>query len=390
MSFRKFKADYLFDGFKMRPGNPVLICQNDGRIEDIVEENQAGSGLEVLQGMISPGLVNCHCHLELSHLKGLIAEKQGLVDFVLSVVLQRNLPEEVRTEAIFQAESQMIDSGIVAVGDICNGSDTLPAKSARRLDYYNFIELLGWVPQQAVSRFESAKKLADLFQEKGQEKLSLSPHAPYSVSEELWNLISPGFQGKTITIHNQESKAENEFFLGKRGDLTRMYERMKIDSGFFNPPGTTSLSYFLPKLKGAARLLLVHNTYMEEPDLIGARNFQDQLFFCLCPNANIYIEDHLPDIPMFVKNKARLALGTDSLASNHQLNILEEIKTIKNNFPSIPTADMLVWATSNGAAALSLDETLGDFSKGKKPGVVHIGPLSQGEINTLSTSRRIL
>jgi cytosine/adenosine deaminase-related metal-dependent hydrolase len=390
MSYRKFKADYLFDGFKILRDNAVLVCTPDGSIEDIVDENQAGGDLEKFPGMITPGFINCHCHVELSHLKDLIPEKQGLVNFVLSVVSQRNQPAAFRREAILSAETSMLNTGIVAVGDICNGADTLIAKSEKRLDYYNFIELLGWVPEQAVARYETGKKLEALFNEAGEQHVSLNPHAPYSVSGELWELLSAGFPNKTITIHNQESAAENEFFLSGSGDLTRMYALMKIDSGRFKAPGTNSLPYFLPKLKNAFKILLVHNTYMEEGDLIEAIAFREDLFFCFCPNANLYIEGRLPDIPVFLKHHARMVLGTDSLAGNHQLSILEEMKTIKKTFPSIPTSELLVWATSNGANALSFDGKLGDFSKGKKPGIVLIENLQLGEIAPGSISRRIV
>jgi aminodeoxyfutalosine deaminase len=392
MSYRKFKADYLFDGFKMLRNDAVLICRTDGTIEDIVEENQAGGDLEKIPGLITPGFINCHCHLELSHLKALIPEKQGLVNFVFSVVSQRNQPEEQRLEAILSAETNMLNAGIVAVGDICNTGDTRITKSAKRLDYYNFIELLGWVPEQAGARYETAKRLAILFGESGADEnhISLNPHAPYSVSDKLWKLMSAGFPNKTITIHNQESAAENEFFLSGSGDLTRMYSLMKIESGHFKAPGTTSLPDYLPKLKRASKILLVHNTYTEEADLLKARDFSDQLYFCFCPNANLYIEDRLPDILVFLKEHARMILGTDSLASNHQLSILEEMKTIKNNYPVIPSSDLLVWATSNGAKALSFEGKLGDFTKGKKPGVVLVENLYDGEINADSTSRRLV
>ncbi len=402
MSYRKFKADYLFDGYKMRHSDKVLITRTDGTIEDIVDETQAGDDLETFPGMITPGFINCHCHLELSHLKSRIPQKQGLVNFVLSVVSQRNQPEDQRLEAILSAEDSMLDSGIVAVGDICNNGDSLNAKQAKRLDYYNFIELLGWNPRQAPERFEASLQLSalfsgeapdsELFSNKGSDTshVSISPHAPYSVSEELWNLMTPGFKNKTITIHNQESAAENEFFHDRSGDLFRMYERMKIPTDHFKSPGMSSLSFYLPKLKEAARILLVHNTYTEEADILKARAFSNALFFCFCPNANLYIEDRLPDIPSFIKNKTRIVLGTDSLASNHQLSILEEMKTIKMNFPSIPTAELLIWATSNGAEALSFEDKLGSFSKGKKPGVVLIENLSNGEIGAESGSRRLV
>ncbi len=130
MSYRKLKADYLFDGFKMHK-NKVLICAQDGVIESIINEEQAGEGLEKFSGILSPGFINCHCHLELSHLKGQIVEKQGLVDFVLSVVRSRNLPEEIKLDAMCSAESEMLKSGIVAVGDICNSTDTRILKSEK-------------------------------------------------------------------------------------------------------------------------------------------------------------------------------------------------------------------------------------------------------------------
>ena len=392
MSYRKFKADYLFDGHKMRHHDKVLIIRDDGTFEAMVDETQAGADMESFPGMITPGFINCHCHLELSHLKSRIPQKQGLVNFVLSVVAERNQPEEQRQEAIRSAENSMLDSGIVAVGDICNNGDTRNVKHAKRLVYYNFIEALGWNPRQAAERFEVFVQLAELFSREGpdQNHVSISPHAPYSVSEELWNLMKPGFRNKTITVHNQESAAENEFFHDRSGDLIRMYERMKIPTDHFTPPGTSSLAYFLPKLKEADKILLVHNTYTEEADIVKALAFSDALFFCFCPNANLYIEDRLPDIPVFVKNNTRIVLGTDSLASNRQLSILEEMKTIKLNFPSIPTAELLVWATSNGAEALSFEDKLGSFSKGKKPGVILIENLSNGEIGVESMSRRLV
>ncbi len=391
MSYRKLKADYLFDGFKMHK-DKVLICAQDGVIESVVNEEQAGEGLEKLSGILSPGFINCHCHLELSYLKGLIVEKKGLVDFVLSVVKSRNLKEEIKLDAMYSAESEMQKSGIVAVGDICNSTDTRILKSEKRLDYYNFIELLGWAPGLALSRYENAKKSAALFIESGADEkhLSLNPHAPYSVSDDLWDLMKNDFLHKTITIHNQESTAENEYFVSGSGDLTRMYALMKMDSHHFNAPGTRSLAHYLPKLKTATHILLVHNTYTNEADITEALSQRESLFFCLCPNANLYIEDRVPEIPLFLKHKIEMVLGTDSLASNHQLNILEEMKTIKNSFPLIPTSELLLWATSNGAKVLSFDKNLGDFKKGKKPGVVLIENTSEGDITEASTSRRLL
>src|ERR1700730_11980108 len=147
-----------------------------------------------------------------------------------------------------------------------------------------------------------------------------------------------------------------------------MYDRLKIDNSFFRPFGKSSLQTYLPRLEGAKNVLLVHNSYTREEDLKYCREFEKgagkesslapasfKLFFCLCVNANQYIENILPPIELFRKYGCSLVLGTDSLASNHSLSIAEEIKTICRYFPAVPLQEILGWATINGAKALQLD-----------------------------------
>ena len=98
----------------------------------------------------------------------------------------------------------------------------------------------------------------------------------------------------------------------------------------------------------------------------------DNAFWCLCPNANQYIEQTMPPIELLRSEKAKLVIGTDSYASNWSLSVLDELKTIHEHHPQIPLAEMLGWATINGAQALQMDKHLGSFEKGKKPGVVLI------------------
>jgi cytosine/adenosine deaminase-related metal-dependent hydrolase len=97
-----------------------------------------------------------------------------------------------------------------------------------------------------------------------------------------------------------------------------------------------------------------------------------QVFWCLCPNANRYIENTLPNIPLLLQANCTITLGTDSLASNHQLSLISEIQTIHQAYPEIPLSEMLHWATINGAKALNRSSQLGSFEIGKKPGLVLI------------------
>lgn len=373
---RKLKADKIFDGFIFRKDS-VLIIQEDGTVEDLVSEADAGSGIENIRGILSPGFINCHCHLELSHMKGLIPKKTGLVKFVTDVIQQRHFPENEILEAIAKAEDEMINNGIVAVGDICNNVLTLPQKAKRRIWYHNFIEASGFHPGIAAARFERSLAIYREYAKNylsAENPVSIVPHAPYSVAEELWQLIV-NFQGnQLLTIHNQETPEENEWFIQKTGAFSNLYENLKINVDFFEPSGTSSLQTYLPRFLNTQSVILVHNVHTTEKDLQFAQSdlVRAKLFWCFCVNANQYITGDLPNLDLFLNNQADIVLGTDSLASNDQLSIAAEIKTIQRSFPHIGLEELLKWATSNGAKALQLDGILGSFERGKKPGVIQI------------------
>ncbi len=364
----------------MLNSNNVLVIKKDGAVEAIIDADDAGD-VETFKGIISPGFINTHCHLELSHMKGLIPEKTGLVDFVYKVVNERHFAEEEILNAIDAAENEMLLNGIVAVGDICNNLLTLPQKLKQRLAYYNFIEASGWLPTIAQARFERVLQIFNEFNRQpvpprsGSNRQSIVPHAPYSVSDELWKLITPYFQNKVVSIHNQETSFEDELFLQGTGDLVRMYKMMNIDNSFYSPGKKSSLQSYFSRLSNAASIILVHNTFTSQADIDYAKNNKSgdqQLFFCVCINANQYIENTIPPIKLLIQNDCNITLGTDSLASNHSLNLLDEMKTIQKNFHDISLEKMLQWATLNGARALQMDNTLGSFENGKMPGVVLI------------------
>ncbi len=392
MNYRKFKANYLFTGKNILDDKSVLITNDAGKIIDIVDEGAAGHDVEVFNGILSPGFINAHCHLELSHLKDCIPEKTGLVNFVFKVVTERHFDQEEITDAIDKAEKEMLLCGIVAVGDICNNTLSLHQKEQQKLLYKNFIEVSGWHPDVAEARFEKSKLYYDEFIQKNQETF-LVPHAPYSVSQNLWGKIAPYFAQNVVSIHNQETPGEDEFFLNGSGSLVEMYKMMKIDNSFYQPPKKRSLQTYFANFEKAASVILVHNTFIQQQDVDYIKNVKskDQLVsFCLCANANLYIENKLPPIDMLLRNECNIIVGTDSLASNYQLNILEELKTISRNFVDIPLETLLQWATINGARALQRDDELGTFEKGKQPGIVLIENINEKKLTQNSVAKRIL
>ena len=421
--YRKFTADYIFTGQEILPGNKALITDQNGVIIDFVDISDAGDNVENFSGMLSPGFVNAHCHLELSHMKGYILPKSGLINFILKVVFERNFNESIILAAIENGENEMLQNGIVAVGDICNNSLTIAQKSKRKLQYHNFIETSGFTTAIAAGRFKNSEDIYQAFSALLPAN-SIVAHAPYSVSPELFRLINDFPNNNILSIHNQETEAENELFKNKEGEFLSMYKQMNIDVSPFNASGRSSLQSYLPALDSYQSLILVHNVCTTAEDIefekrhtINLKNntinhqqpsttfnnlqpfstFQPfstlqppSTFYCLCPNANLYITGQLPNVTLLVQQQCNIVLGTDSLASNHQLSILEEIKTLQKYFPTIPLHAMLGWATINGAKALQTDNTLGSFDKGKMPGIVHIDNLNGLLLTQASRAKRIL
>ena len=383
MNYRKFSAERIFNNGEWVE-NSVLITSDDGRVEAIVPLTDAGEGLQRVEGFLTPGFINCHCHLELSHMKGRVPEGTGLVDFVYHIVTGRHSSPDEIAEAIGRAEDEMLRTGTVAVGDICNNTNTLEQKKKRRLHYSNFVEASGWLPSAAEARLGQVLSVYEAFRQEGEVarnaeryfRTALVPHAPYSVSAELWARIRPYMNGKTVSIHNQETAFEDEFFLQGTGDFNRMYQMMNMDNSHHQPHRKTSLQSYYSSLSGASSILLVHNTFTGGHDMDFIRTEMGEgapaTFFCLCINANQYIERSLPPVRLLREKGLPVVLGTDSLASNHSLRLIEEVNTIRSAFPEVPLEEVLLWATANGAKALQMDDVLGSFDGGKKPGIVQV------------------
>lgn len=407
MGFLQFSGQDLFDGKRFLGPGQVLITDETGQVEAIVPPSEAGEDIQEVPGVLSPGFINAHCHLELSHMKGRIPEHTGLPEFILKIVSDRHHPEEEILEAIEKAEAYMIEQGIVAVGDISNNQLTAAQKAKRNLAYYTFVEISGWKPEIAEPRFSNAQKVMEQFRgitaaasmkspqiSTNPLQTSFSPHAPYSVSQELWEMMMPYFEGNTVTIHNQETPAENELFQKGSGDFVQMYQAMNIDQAHFTPTGKNSLPSYFPQLQKAKNVLLVHNTTTTEADMdfaaATAKANQQSLYYALCVNANLYIENTVPPIELLRSKNASIVLGTDSLSSNHQLSILSEMQTITKHFPLIPLEELLQWATSNGANALQMDAQFGSISPGKKPGIIVIENIGSEKSIGKASVRRLI
>ena len=180
---KKLSADYLLT----IEGNPIkegVLLMDDEEIIDITGRDQHDAGsVEIHKGVLLPGFVNAHCHLELSHMKGKVNTGTGLIPFISDVVTFRDIPQEEILQAIKDADEEMQSEGIVAVGDISNKADTVNQKSISPIRYYTFVEMFdflqdNWAEQEYNKYFE----VYEAHESNHKNKKSAVPHAPYTLS----------------------------------------------------------------------------------------------------------------------------------------------------------------------------------------------------------------
>ena len=380
MNYRKFQADHLFDGNELLSNDQVLITDQEGKVLEIVSALDAGDDITKLKGIISPGFVNAHCHLELSHLKDVIPPHTGLIPFLLDVVGKRDFPLEFILDRIKAAEDEMKMDGIVAVGDIGNTSHTIETKRNSTLKWNNFVEVLCFsdaMSDQRMEQYTGVLKDFDAAEKKytiNHWNSSIVPHAPYTISDLTFKRINQLTENNVISMHNQENPAEDELYKTGTGNYLQFLQKFGFNESPFPITGKSALQSCLPHFNKKQRIILVHNTFTGADDIDFSLKYASEnlsgIHFCLCINANLYIENKTPPIELLMDKKCEIVLGTDSYSSNWQLSIAAEIRTINEKYPQIPIQTILKWATSNGARALNRADELGSFEKGKQPGVV--------------------
>ncbi len=389
---RKISANYIFPVASKPLKNGVLIIDKEGLIVDLIDTNgklKQDDDLELYNGAIVPGFVNAHCHLELSYLKNKILNVNGLHDFLRQFIGLREFTQE-REHAIEAADLEMQQNGIVAVGDISNNNSSFVTKMKSKIDYHTFIEIFAPEPSKAQTVFERGVNLANecksIYSANNKKaSVSLAPHAPYSVSPDLFKMIAENLisEKQFLNIHNQESSGENQLYIDKTGILYDAFSALGIDFSSFKPSGKNSLPTYTEYFKEIEKAVFVHNIYTRAEDIKAANSLFQKTFWVICPFSNLFLEGKIADLNLFIANNQKLTLGTDSLASNRKLSILEEMKIISREFPEISFETILKWATLNGAEALGLEHKFGSFEVGKKAG---INLIKNFDFNTMKLS----
>lgn len=388
---RYFSAEYIIPVTSYPIKNGVIAIDGEGAICGIYDVLSAPKdvNIEVLEGVLIPGFINAHCHLELSHLNGVISQETGLVKFIEEIMRNRTaFSEDQVYDAMVITDEQMFKNGIQAVGDHVNSIASAPIKSASKIKYHTFVEIIGFKDEDAIAKIDNAKEIEFYFDN---QHSSITPHAPYSCSKAVFKFLKKSTtESNIISIHNQESEEENKFFRYKTGDFIDFYEKMGLPLDFFKAQARNSIQSYFSYLPLNNKVILVHNTFTSLKDLDFINRMGRDVVMCLCPKANLYIEGTLPKINILAEHVDNIVIGTDSLASNNTLSILDELKVIHANFKDLDFLTTIKWATLNGAKALGLDDSLGSLEIGKKPGLVLLKGMNMLKIDANVSVERIV
>jgi len=346
----------------------VLVFE-DQKLVDILDRGgklTETERCEFYNGVLVPGLINAHCHLELSHLFGKIPQNMGMKEFLQNVMMRK---ADYETQILYAKRSDrfMQLAGIVAVGDISNTNITLDIKRASPIIYHTFVEVLGLDERYTPERYKAAVSLYEEFQSHGLAA-SVTPHAAYSVHRDLLERIASFQQDGVLSIHTLENPIECEKLTKQENSFLRFFHELAIESNFENHdhPYHYLLTPFFNR-----KVLLVHNLTSGMVDWQVAQNIAQirnlELFLVTCPRSNMFIHGKIPDYSTWPKDLP-ICIGTDSLASNFDLSVFRELLFLTQHSPFLFT-DVLPWATINGAKALGLEDRLGSFDLGKTPGV---------------------
>jgi len=342
----------------------VVTAGSDGTIlsvEDTGGDLAEKPGTEFYNGIIIPGLVNCHSHLELSHMHNTLPAGGGLTEFITGVRQHRDADTEEILSAASDADNEMYREGVVACGDISNNSLTFNIKSVSFIRYLTFIEVFGLDPSLATGRIDQALSLVSEAKAAGLP-CHITPHGVYSVSEPLFRMIREHIGSSSVTsLHFLESDDERKM---AQGHIETAVSLSKLTS----------------------TLILVHNTVITEEELQKLVSVPN-VWFCLCPSSNLHISGKMPPVELLGKASAHVVTGTDSLASTSHLSILGELKLLQEAAPAIPLDEIIRWATINGAQALKMDGALGSIEPGKKPGLLLIEEVDLARLRLLPDSR---
>lgn len=351
-----------------RPLEGGAVAVHDGRIVT-VSERAPEHAIDLGEVAIIPGLVNAHSHLEFSALSEPLSPGLPFTEWLQRVVAYRREHPTIVSQAIERGLTEALQGGTTLIGDIATSGWTpkdysLPNRVGPRVVVFQ--ELLGLSPQ----RIEPLQQLAEVhLRDEANGAIArqmLSPHAPYSVHPEVLEhavQLTAAHRGRTLAIHLAETVAERELLASGTGEFRTFLETMGVwqDHLF----GGRSYTDLLEQLGELPRGLLIHGNDLRDQELMRLAQFP-HLTLVYCPRTHAAFGHPPHPWLTLLSLGGSVAIGTDSRASNPDVNLWNELQFLADRFPDVPHHTILKMATLNGASGLGLRSECGSVTPGKR------------------------
>jgi len=327
---------------------------------------------------IMPALVNAHTHLELSYLRARVPRTEKFLDWIRTVMAaRRQYPDAADPQIVGAARGAIAEahaSGTGLLGDVSNTLVTAPLLRDASMPAQIFYELLRFNASDAESMTGEARAKADAAADPaGHVRVSLAPHAPYSVAPALFAAIRADLDahsGEVTSVHLGESPEETEFIRRGSGPWRLLLEELGVWTDAWQTPGTSPVAYledigFLDR-----RVLAVHGVQFDGEDLNRLR--ARDMTIVSCPRSNQHVGVGAPPLEAFYAMNVNVAFGTDSLASAPDLNMFAELAEARRLAPRVSARTLLESATRQGAAALGFEDDYGTLEVGKRARIIAV------------------
>ena len=327
---------------------------------------------------VLPALVNAHTHIELSYLAGAVPPAVQFLDWIRAVISARRRYPDPRDPAILSAARAALAaaraSGTGLIGDVSNTLVTVPLLREAGMPARVFYELLGFNIDDPSGRVRAARTAIDALREPvGDVRLSLAPHAPYSVSPALFAALRRDLDAHpddVSTVHLSESSDEVEFIAHGSGGWRELLTALDVWSPAWQPPGTSPAAYLADAGFLDPRVLAVHAAHCGGDDLARLRALGTTIVSCPRSNRHVGVGD--PPLERFYAAGVDVAFGTDSLGSVADLNMFAELAAARRLAPRVAARRLLESATLRGACALGFGDALGSIEPGKRAALIAV------------------
>ena len=392
------RAKYVLpDSDKLIENGAVLIDEDKIIDIDSYSSMNHGKSEEVYdfgEAVILPGFVNAHTHLELTNIHGQVKRTGNLTDWLMQLVKVRPRDKQAVEQATSAGIAMSLAGGASTVADITNSGwsvKTLKRSPIRKLVFY---EAIGFKLSRFLTLIVIARLLAKLYAVRTDALLTfgISPHAPYSVSEDLYRKCCNIARLRKVHLctHLAESQSEHEFLMSGMGTFQDLLKKLGIDVDNWQPPRQTPVEYINSLGLLDYSPLLAHCNYLRESDIQLLQSSNASVVFC--PRSHNYFYHRNHPFENLMKVGVNVALGTDSLASNDSLSMLDELKFLHQSQNCMPPETLLSMATLNGAKALKLDGQIGALRRGWEADIiaVRISSIADSTSHSSTLKRKVI